>query len=157
MKFKTIFLAIILIFIQYSNAKSLATIRKEEQQRQKEMMITLENYVSNTNYCALIQYTSVDAAIIPDDSSKEKHTYHAKVRETFRGPKYENITYTAIVKKGESSHISSRPIVITLCHNKEGLWGLDYESRFPAQKKIIEATKKIIEKTKDQKKFGFCK
>ncbi|THB67667.1 MAG: hypothetical protein D6B27_04105 [Gammaproteobacteria bacterium] len=152
MKLKTILLSGILLFIQYSNAYEPMT----EERRLKYIMAVLPDFVSSANYCALIQYTSVEIAPHEIDY-EEKQIYHAKVLETFRGPKYKNITFTTSTEVGDGTGINTTPVVITLCHNKEGLWGLGIGSEYPAIKEVIDATKKIVEKTKDQKNFEYCK
>jgi hypothetical protein len=149
------------IFLSCSS-KQIAVPDKSEQQRLAFMMEALEDFISDTPYCAIIQHTSVDVVPIPDpdpndDDVEEKHIYYAKVLETFRGQQLENISYITITEKGESATISTEPVVITLCVGKEGFLGLGTGSVYPATEEVIKAARRISQKVKSGKQsFSFC-
>jgi hypothetical protein len=164
MKYKnlTILWTIGLLMVSSCGVKQTTPSDKSEQQRLALMMEALEGFVSNTPYCALIKHTSVDVVPVPDPYPddgyvEEKHIYHAKVLETFRGQQMENISYMTITEKGEGANISTEPTVITLCKDKEGFWGLGTGSTYPATEEVVKVARRIGQKVKSSKKsFSFC-
>lgn len=164
MKYKilTLLLTTVLFIVSSCSIKEAAPPDKSEQHRLAMMMEALEGFVSNTPYCALIKHTRVDVVPVPDPYPddgyvEEKHIYHAKVLETFRGQKMSNISYMTITEKGEGANISTEPIVITLCNDKEGFWGLGTGSAYPATNDVIKTARQIGSKVKTSKEsFSFC-
>ncbi len=70
------------------------------------IMQTMKDVISTTPYSALILHTGVDVISVLDDKSVEKHIYHARVLETYRGQELENISYTMFVEKGDGARLS---------------------------------------------------
>lgn len=122
----------------------------------------LESVMKDTPYCALIQHTGVD--IVPiidpfpnDGDEEEKHIYHAKVLETYRGQKLNNISYTLICEKGEETTINKKPFIITLCVDKEGFFWPGTGSDFEATQEIIKTARRISQEFKSVKQsFPYC-
>lgn len=68
-----------------------------------------------------------------------------------------NLSYMTITEKGEGINIDSKPVVITLCNDKDGFWGLGTGSVYPATKEVIKAARRISQKVKSGKQsFSFC-
>jgi hypothetical protein len=134
----------------------------QEQEISVSTIQRLEESISGTPYSALIQYTGVDVSTVPDpypndDNVEEKHIYHAKVLETFRGEKQENINFTLYCEKGEETSIDKEPVVITLCINSDGFFWPGTGSEFPATEEIIETARRIAQKVIfDERSFPYC-
>ena len=100
----------------------------------------LRKAVAGTPYSALV-VTRVDIAPLgrakvpsqgqPAEAGEERHTYHAKVLETFRGAKVPSIRYEMVVEGGESAELSSRPQIVTLCKGPRGLYWPGTGASFP--------------------------
>jgi len=151
-----------LLMVPSCSVKHVAATNKTEQQRLALMMEALEGFISNTPYCALIQYTSVDVVPVPDpypddDDVEEKHVYHAKVLETYRGQQLDNISYIETTESGEGAHISAEPVVVTLCVDKDEFFWAGTGSVYPATDEVIKAARRISQKVKSVKQsFTFC-
>jgi hypothetical protein len=161
-KIRIIFILIGVLIVLSCSSKQIIVPDKSEQHRLALMMEALEGFISNTPYCALIQYTGVDVVPIPDpdpndDDVEEKHIYHAKVLETFHGQQMQNISYIETTAKGEGAHVSAEPTIITLCiKNNEFFW-VGTGSEYPATKEVIKAARRISQKVKSGKQsFSFC-
>ncbi len=143
-----ILLTIELLLFQACSVKHVATPSKLQQQREEFMLEAIEDFISSTPYCALIQHTSVDVSPDPNDPYSEKNIYHAKVLETFRGQKLKNISYILISDKGADSTLIEEPVVITLCADKEGFFWPGTGSMFEATEKVIKKARRIGKKLK---------
>lgn len=134
----------------------------QEQETSASTIERLEEFISGTPYSALIQYTGVDVSSVPDpypndDYAEEKHIYHAKVLETYRGQKQENINFTLYCEKGEETNIDNELVVITLCINNEGFFWPGTGSEFTASEEIIETARRIAQKVIfDERSFPYC-
>lgn len=172
MKYKVSTVLILCFFIVQSCSVNLADTPDkfqkvaldpvQEQEASASTIQRLEEFISNTPYSALIQYTGVDVNTVPDpypndDYAEEKHIYHAKVLETYRGQKQENINFILYCEKGEETSIDKEPVVITLCINNEGFFWPGTGSEFPATEEIIKTARRIGQKVKfDERSFPYC-
>ena len=153
MKYKIlIILTLGLLIVPSCSVKHVATPDQYDQETLASMMEALENAITDTPYCALIQYTSVEVVPVPDpdpndDDVEEKQIYHARVLETFRGQHMKKISYMLICEKGEyaSEHASivGKKSVITLCLDNEGFWYPGTGSKFPATEEVIKTAQRI--------------
>ena len=122
----------------------------------------LESLMKDTPYCALIQHTGVDIVPLPDafpndGDEEEKHIYHAKVLETYRGQKLSNINYTLVCEKGEGTTIIEKPFIIALCVDKEGFFWPGTGSDFEATQETIKTARRISQELKSVKQsFPYC-
>lgn len=102
----------------------------------------LRKAVAGTPYSALVVHTRVDIAPLagkdrassqgqPAEAGEERHTYHARVLETFRGAKAPSIRYEMVVESGESAELSSQPQIVTLCKGPRGLYWPGVGASFP--------------------------
>ncbi len=96
----------------------------------------LRKAVAGTPYSALVVHTRVDIAPLAgkakaSDAGEERHTYHAKVLETFRGARAPSIRYEMVVESGESAELSSQPQIVTLCKGPRGLYWPGVGASFP--------------------------
>lgn len=149
MKFKLlIFLTIVLFLFQACSVKYVATQDNLQQQREAFMLEAIEDFISSTPYCALIQHTSVDVRPDSNDHLSEINIYHAKVLETFRGQEFNNISYVLISDKGSDPTLVKEPVVITLCADKEGFFWPGTGSIFEATEEVIKKARRIGQKLK---------
>lgn len=131
-------------------------------QEKYDVLQHLESVMKDTPYCALIQHTSVDIIPVPDPfpndgDVEEKHIYHAKVLETYRGQKLKNISYTLVCEKGEETTIIKQPFIITLCADKEGFFWPGTGSDFEATQENLKTARRISKKLKSVKQsFPYC-
>lgn len=152
MKIKIVTLLILeLLLFQACNAKHVTTSDKHQLETSALMIEALEDFISNTPYCALIQYTNVDVVPVPDPYpedgyAEEKHIYHAKVLETYRGKQLANISFRTICQKGDDASFSMEPTVVTLCADNEGFFWPGTGAMFPATEEVIKAAKRIGQK-----------
>lgn len=118
----------------------------------------LEGAISDTPYSALIQYTGVDV-IREQKDNVEKHIYHAKVIETYRGQKSENISFYLYCEAGEGLDNDDKPVVITLCNDNEGLYWPGVGAEFEASQEVIRAARRISKKYRSvkQQSFPYCR
>lgn len=147
MKLKLIiYLIIVLLLFQACSVKHVDSPVKLPQQREAFMLEAIEDFISSTPYCALIQHTSVDVSPDPNDPYSEKNIYHARVLETFRGQNFNNISYILISDKGADSTLIKEPVVITLCADKEGFFWPGTGSMFEATEEVVKKARKIGQK-----------
>lgn len=132
------------------------------QQEKYDVFQHFKNVMKDTPYCALIQHTGVDIVSVPDPfpddgDVEEKHIYHAKVIETYRGQTLKNISYTLVSEKGEGTTIIKKPFIITLCVDKEGFFWPGTGSDFEATQEIIKTARRISQELKSVKQsFPYC-
>ena len=145
-----------LLMVTSCSVKQVATQKQYDKEALAQMMEALENAITDTPYCALIQKTSVEA-VLEDDYVKRIN--HAKVLKTFRGQQLNNISYISYTEKGDSIQISDKPVVITLCVKNGGFY-LPYEagSEFPAIEEAIKKAEVTGKKLKfvKQQSFSDC-
>ena len=106
----------------------------------------LRKSIEATPYAALVVHTKAEILSIPsarrggessDAMTDERHVYHVRVLETFRGATYANIRYQMIANKGNSLEINSRPYILTLCKDGNVFY-------WPGPGASIEATPETI-------------
>jgi uncharacterized protein (UPF0210 family) len=108
----------------------------------------LRKAVADTPYSALVIHTKVEIAPLPVRSAKpkkaveevsgdERHTYYARVLETFKGTAYATIRYEMLVEKGESATLDSKPQVLTLCKGPRGFYWPGVGASFPGEVELI--------------------
>lgn len=146
-----IFLIIELLLFQACSVKHVDSPVKLPQQREALMLEAIENFMSSTPYCALIQHTSVDVSPDPNDPYSVINIYHARVLETFRGQNLKNIRYMLISDKGADSTLIKEPVVITLCADKEGFFWPGTGSMFEATEAVVKKARRIGQQLKSVK------
>jgi hypothetical protein len=94
----------------------------------------LQKAVAGTPYSALVIHTKVEItplsvrsknpkkAVEEAAGEEERHTYYARVLETFKGKAHATIRYEMIVEKGESAGLDSKPQLLTLCKGPRGFY-----------------------------------
>ena len=90
----------------------------------------LRRAIANTPYSALVVHTKVEISPMfgkftlkkrpHDEVTDERHTYYARVLETFRGKSHTNIRYEMVVESWEEAVISGKPQIVTLCMDPSG-------------------------------------
>ncbi len=157
MKYKAVIFIMLLGLLVVQSCSINDTPEKIQKEELAFIIQTMEDAISTTPYSALILHASVDVISVLDDDSIEKHIYHAKILETYRGQKLENISYTMFVEKGETVFTNKEPFVVILCVNNEGFYWPGTGSSFPATEKIVEAAKRISQNVKlIQQSFPYC-
>lgn len=158
MKYQTINILVLgLLLVQSCSVNRDNTPEKFEKEELAFIIQTMKDTISTTPYSALILHTSVDVVSVLDDNSVEKHIYHARVLETYRGQELENISYTMFVEKGETAFINKASFVVILCVNNEGFYWPGTGSSFPATEDILKAAKRISQNIKlTQQSFSYC-
>ena len=143
-----ILLTIEFLLFQACSVKHVATQDRLQQQSEALMLEAIEDFISSTPYCALIQHTSVDVSPDPNDPHSEINIYHAKVLETFRGQQFRNISYILISDKGSDPTLVKQPVIITLCSVKDGFFWPGTGSMFEATEEVIKKARRIGQKLK---------
>jgi len=146
-----------LLLVQSCSINRDNTSEKFQKEELAFIIQTMKDTISTTPYSALILNTSSDVISVPDDDSIEKHIYHARVLETYRGQELGNISYIMFVEKGETAFINKEPFIVILCINNEGFYWPGTGSSFPATKEILKAAKRISQNVKlTQQSFSYC-
>ena len=114
----------------------------------------VRNAVAGTPYSALVTHTKVEITPFSIRSAKakkavdeapgeERHTYYARVLETFKGNAYATIRYEMVVEKGESAALDSKPQVLTLCRGPRGFYWPGVGASFPGEVEMIAAARRV--------------
>jgi hypothetical protein len=113
----------------------------------------LQNAVVGTPYSALIIHSKVEITPLPashstkaksaadEKTGEERHTYHARVLETFKGKAFRTIRYEMIVETGELAELDSKPQLLTLCKGPRGFYWPGVGASFPADPELIAAAR----------------
>lgn len=134
----------------------------------------LKEAIAQTPYSALVVYTRVDikpvtgkngkanlaAAPADEDVTEERHTYHARVIETFRGKAVPQVRYDMVVERGESANIDTTPKILTLCSGPQGFYWPGTGAVFTASKDAVvlarQAGKEAASSARASKPFAQC-
>lgn len=112
----------------------------------------LAKAIAQTPYSALVVHTRVDIAPIHNKSAhqkaadvvtEERHTYHARVLETFRGKPASTIRYEMVVERGEGAEIDTKPQILTLCSGQRGLYWPGTGASFDAVQSSIVLARRV--------------
>lgn len=96
----------------------------------------LATAVKQTDFSALARH--VDVRRIESDEYQQVFRYTLEIREVFRGPQSETLTYKLIAEPGETAGLSSDWVIVTLCQTEDR-----YE--WPGTGAIFTATETLIE------------
>ena len=118
-----------------------------------EQLESLREAVAATPYSALVIHTKVEIAPLSvraanpkkafaQEASDERHTYSARVLETFKGKAYATIRYEMIVEKGESAVLDSKAQLLTLCKGPRGFYWPGVGASFPGEVEMIAAARR---------------
>lgn len=108
--------------------------------------------ITHTPYSALVVHTKVEIFPFPDKSrpvkppdemTEERHIYHARVLETFRGPAHASIRYQSIVDRGDSVEFSSKPQIVTLCKGSDGFYWPGSGASFDGDVEAVAEARRI--------------
>lgn len=67
------------------------------------------------------------------------------------------LTYEMVVEKGESSEMSSAPVIISLCHDEEGFFWPGTGSQFPVTSDLLATAKTAAQNVDmNQAAFDYC-
>jgi hypothetical protein len=113
---------------------------------------SLREAVAGTPYSALVVHTKVEITplsvrsanpkkAVSEDPGEERHTYYARVLETFKGKTYATIRYEMVVEKGESAVLDSKTQLLTLCKGPRGFYWPGVGASFPAESEMILAAR----------------
>jgi hypothetical protein len=107
----------------------------------------LREALLHTPYSALVVHTKVDVLPVPDedpndDLVEERHVYHARVIETFRGSARKRIRYEMIVEKGEPPVLSKAPEIVALCDDEGRLYWPGVGTSFPGKPALVAQARK---------------
>ena len=114
----------------------------------------LQASVAGTPYSALVIHTKVEITPLLDPSSspkkggndgpgEERHTYFARVLETFKGRVFATIRYEMVVEKGESAVFDSKPQLLTLCKGPRGFYWPGVGSSFLGESEMVAAARRV--------------
>jgi hypothetical protein len=120
------------------------------------LLENLANAVRDTPFSAVVQHLRVDE--VPLGSDEVKAVYHVRVVEHIRGPKLQELSYFAVVEKGEDTSFTKEPVILTLCKGKEGFYWPGTGAQFPRTKNTAAVVDKLRpELGSDQKVFAQCR
>lgn len=112
----------------------------------------LRKAVAGTPYSALVVHTRVDIKPAsgkaatkgqPEEGGEERHTYHARVLETFRGRSHASIQYDTVVESGETVEFDSKPQIVTLCKGPRGFYWPGVGASFPGNADAIAEARRV--------------
>jgi hypothetical protein len=118
----------------------------------------LRHAVAGTPYSALVIHSKVEITplsvrsanakkSVDDHEGEERHTYHARVLETFKGTAYATIRYEMIVEKNESAKLDSKPQLLTLCKGPRGFYWPGTGASFPGDAELVAAARLAAKQT----------
>ena len=120
----------------------------------------LKEAITQTPYSALVVYTRVDIKPIAGkngranagapqsaDVTEERHIYHARVIETFRGKPISQLRYDMVVEPGETASIDSTPRILTLCSGPQGFYWPGTGAVFTASKDAVVLARQAAKET----------
>jgi hypothetical protein len=114
----------------------------------------LQKAVAGTPYSALVIHTKVEIiplsvrsknakkAVEEAAGEVERHTYYARVLETFKGKAHATIRYEMVVEKGESAGLDSKPQLLTLCNGPRGFYWPGTGASFPGEADMIAVARR---------------
>jgi hypothetical protein len=114
---------------------------------------SLRDAVAGTPYSALVIHTNVEIAPLSlrsakpkkaaaEEAGEERHTYYARVLETFKGKAYTTIRYEMVVESGEQAVLDSKAQVLTLCKGSRGFYWPGVGSSFPSEAEMISVARR---------------
>jgi hypothetical protein len=116
----------------------------------------LRRSIEATPYSALVVHTKVEIYPLSGQftlkkgphitSTDERHTYHARVLETFRGKSHINIRYEMVVESWEEVGISSKPQIVTLCIGPRGFFWPGPGASFDGEADAIAEARRVGKK-----------
>ena len=122
---------------------------------ESSMLLLLAAAVQGSPYCAVVQHTRVEPWRAGPD--EETHLVHARVLETVRGPRVQEIVYTVTTEPGETVTPSEEPVLVALCRDAEGLYWPGVGSSFPSDSGTREAARRASAiAPADQTVFANC-
>jgi hypothetical protein len=113
---------------------------------------SLRDAIAGTPYSALVVHTKVEITPLAgrptkpkkgEEAEEERHTYYARVLETFKGKAYATIRYEVISEKGEGATLDSKPQLLTLCKEPRGFYWPGTGASFPADADIIAEARRV--------------
>ena len=124
----------------------------------------LAKAIAQTPYSALVVHTRVDIAPLHNKSAhheaadvvtEERHIYHARVLETFRGKPASTIRYEMVVERGEGAEIDTKPQILTLCSGPRGLYWPGTGASFDAVQSSILLARRVARETSSLSPRGY--
>lgn len=128
----------------------------------------LRRSMEATPYSALVIHTKVEISPLSRQFTlkkgphitvtEERHTYHARVLETFRGKSKINIRYEMVVESWEEAGISSKPQIVTLCMGPRGFFWPGPGASFDGEVEAVAVARRVGKQlTSDRSKtFSDC-
>lgn len=121
--------------------------------------------VAETPFSALVVHSSV--TIQPEPKKKrsrgelpvvteERHIYQARVLEVFRGKPTTSVRYEMVVESGETSGLSSKPQIVTLCSGPRGLYWPGPGAIFSATQEAVAVARVAGRQAASPEKFPQC-
>lgn len=115
---------------------------------------SLRESVAGTPYSALVTHTKVEITplsvrsanpkkAVEDEVGEERHTYYARVLETFKGKAYATVRYEMVVEKGEPAVLDSKAQLLTLCKGPRGFYWPGVGASFPGEVEMIAAARRV--------------
>ena len=87
--------------------------------------------------------------------TEERHTYYARVLETFRGPAYASIRYEIVVDSGASAMFNNKPEIVMLCKGPRGFFWPGPGSSFEGKAAFIVEARRAGSPTASSKSRSF--
>jgi hypothetical protein len=142
------------LFSLYAIPASAQSTASAESASGAAKLESLRKAVAGTPYSALVVHTKVEITAlsvrsanakkaVEDDPGEERHTYSARVLETFKGKAYATIRYEMVVEKGESAAVDSKPQLLTLCKGPRGFYWPGVGASFPGESEMISAARRV--------------
>ncbi|MFL1403861.1 hypothetical protein ACJO2E_00725 [Marinobacter sp. M1N3S26] len=118
----------------------------------------LVDAVEQTHFSAVVRHVSAERRAPGASDSGPVFLHRVEVREVFRGPEVESLTYALYAEPGESSASSSGWVIITLCRGSdEGYEWPGTGAIFPATEELVEIARKAARNAgPDQQAFNQC-
>lgn len=117
----------------------------------------LVDAVEQTHFSAVVRHVNVERKDTGSSDSEPVFLHRVEVREVFRGPEVESLTYELYAEPGETSAAPSEWVIITLCQGSNGFEWPGTGAIFPATEKLVEVARKAArDASPDQQAFTQC-
>jgi hypothetical protein len=142
------------LFSLYAASVFAESAKAAEAVPRAAILESLRDAIAGTPYSALVVHTKVEITSLPvrsgkskkgveEEADEERHIYHARVLETFKGKAYATIRYESITEKGEAVTLDRKPRVLTLCKESRGFYWPGTGASFPADADILTEARRV--------------
>lgn len=113
--------------------------------------------VDQTPFAAVVRHVSAERQASEASNGEPEFLHHVEVRDVFRGPEIDRLTYALFAEPGESDAAPSEWVIITLCQGDEGYQWPGTGAIFPATEELVAVARKASRDVEpEQQVFEQC-